>query len=1050
MLNRRSTVFAQSQRGFTLSEILVTTAIFAIIMIAALAVYDQSNKVFKGSTEAADMQQSTRVGFDKLVSDIRMAGFDYNRGGTPTNSWEAPQPDEQIEYAGPTAIAFRANFNYNVNAANGNGLEPSITPHNTTGQNIFPYVSTNNSEIVIYALRSADASKNTDSIAFYVDDYSPRQVFPNGLSPASGTTSKTEDLVTLGSAACATCGIDLSNANPPYTLYRITVADVLAHSMGTPVAENIRSLNFKYYQDAQGQTLLKNSAGGTDITLGYNGGSATGFTATGTGAIGGAGQYDPNSIGTTTRYTDRDTRSFIQSIKVDLVGMNASPDLQGYQNPAETATAFQKYRQYALSSLVVPRNLGKTGFPEPVYAPPGPPTITGMCTGFCGAPVIYWVAPTAGGPVESYQISWDTSATGTFASPHTLNADPSATSAILPDDTVSDPSATWYYRIAAVNSNGSSPYSALYTAIPINNTKPLMKTDVHGTDPSTSDAQANQITVSFTSPTDNAGSLNTLSCTGTGGSTDGSKIPSAEPLKYKILRSTVQNFTAAQATTVLDFTSASQPAGGVPGSAITWIDKPANDPTTPPANCVQYYYRVIAANRCRSNNSYNTSNSANDAMSDPYPAWGSNAVKGQANGTGTPAAPAALTVDTANSGCPLGAGTNCTIKLQWNKVTSDTGGAAIGIDTYRIFRYSKHAIGIPASGYTLDTTFGTAGHLDVSGFSSIAGAVATWTDTTAPVSDTAPWAGLAFSYEYKVAAVGLCGATVVGGMSPAADYPIACTVNPTIVQAGAAAGSGSGDTPADPWIFNLGDTITVTPPVGVTLTSVVFDISVSAGAPVASTTDSSSPFLYSWPGFTSGVLYQVTITVTTSTGCSEVHIKYVSEQVVAPCAFTNITAPAPSAGTSGSTRNETFNFSVPIAGGDTITLVGQPFSITWTDPRTPSSGTWNVSFDNITYPVSKSTNGTGGSTSATPSVPAALVTTTGSAPGGTSTVASGSNMILSILLTHKKTEDDFSTAATSALRKVCIGYTIPSEPGVVKKCNLVGQAASTANPASCD
>src|SRR5436309_14852786 len=97
-------------------------------MLAALAVYDRSNRVFKTSTEAADMQQSTRIGFDKLVSDVRMAGFDYSRGGIPTQSSEAPQPDEQIEYAGPTAVVFRANFNYNVPNTRDNGIEPAYSP----------------------------------------------------------------------------------------------------------------------------------------------------------------------------------------------------------------------------------------------------------------------------------------------------------------------------------------------------------------------------------------------------------------------------------------------------------------------------------------------------------------------------------------------------------------------------------------------------------------------------------------------------------------------------------------------------------------------------------------------------------------------------------------------------------------------------------------------------------------------------------------------------------------------------------------------------------
>src|SRR5207253_8879994 len=86
MSNRRTSSSERRQRGFTLAEILVTTAILAIIMIAALAVYDRSNKVFKSGTEAADLQQSTRIAFDKLTSDIRVAGFDYNRGGTPNGA----------------------------------------------------------------------------------------------------------------------------------------------------------------------------------------------------------------------------------------------------------------------------------------------------------------------------------------------------------------------------------------------------------------------------------------------------------------------------------------------------------------------------------------------------------------------------------------------------------------------------------------------------------------------------------------------------------------------------------------------------------------------------------------------------------------------------------------------------------------------------------------------------------------------------------------------------------------------------------------------------
>lgn len=73
-----------SEAGFTLSEVLVATAVFILIFTAALLIYDRSNRTFKQSVEAAESQQSTRVAFDKLVSDVRMAGFDYDRDGTPS------------------------------------------------------------------------------------------------------------------------------------------------------------------------------------------------------------------------------------------------------------------------------------------------------------------------------------------------------------------------------------------------------------------------------------------------------------------------------------------------------------------------------------------------------------------------------------------------------------------------------------------------------------------------------------------------------------------------------------------------------------------------------------------------------------------------------------------------------------------------------------------------------------------------------------------------------------------------------------------------------
>src|SRR3954463_5736389 len=69
------------QRGFSLAEVMVASAIMVIVIVGILLMYDRANKVFKTGNEAAELQQNVRVAYDRMVADIRMAGFDYKRGG---------------------------------------------------------------------------------------------------------------------------------------------------------------------------------------------------------------------------------------------------------------------------------------------------------------------------------------------------------------------------------------------------------------------------------------------------------------------------------------------------------------------------------------------------------------------------------------------------------------------------------------------------------------------------------------------------------------------------------------------------------------------------------------------------------------------------------------------------------------------------------------------------------------------------------------------------------------------------------------------------------
>ena len=70
-------------------------------MTIALMVYDASRKSFKKAENLAEQQQGTRIAYDKLISDLRLAGFNYNPDG------DKLRPDAQFHPAQPTLLARR-------------------------------------------------------------------------------------------------------------------------------------------------------------------------------------------------------------------------------------------------------------------------------------------------------------------------------------------------------------------------------------------------------------------------------------------------------------------------------------------------------------------------------------------------------------------------------------------------------------------------------------------------------------------------------------------------------------------------------------------------------------------------------------------------------------------------------------------------------------------------------------------------------------------------------------------------------------------------------
>ncbi|HEX9981866.1 MAG TPA: prepilin-type N-terminal cleavage/methylation domain-containing protein [Thermoanaerobaculia bacterium] len=929
------------QAGYSLAEILVATAIFAVIMLAAFMIYDQSNKIFKTSNEAADMQQSTRVAFDKLTGDIRMAGYDFDRDGRPMSSLATPwkpnttytagslvqpdppnghtyvatagglsnasppvwlttskvqvkeaapstliwqetdniqyqQPDEQIEYAGATAITIRGNFDFESDAAKDNGREgKDSVPNLETEQ--FKVVTTGNDEIVTYALQSANAAKNTGTITFYADTNVPRSVHP-------GNRNK-ENTVTIS-------GVDLTNANPPYTLYRYTLDPTSARPVGTPLADNIRSLTFKYYSDL---------AGTKEITTLPNG----------------DGPYDaakPDDI-----VAGRDTRTSIKSIQIALVGMNPQPDASFKDT---TDTVAPTYRKYELTSMIVPRNLGRRGMQEFSTTAPQAPTLESVCAGACNAVYLTWAAPAAGGAVDSYSILYDTDCTGGFPYSEDAgqNLDGYAGRKI-------EPGKKWYFAVQAINKWGAATSNCIGIDVE-NRTTPAAVTDfdASGGDDATYVALENKIELKWPSLIGNDSSAREAICSG-GTSMTQATMPLAEKRYFRVYRSRRVDFEIddTDVERVLDEGSPTQPTLNVDNE--TWLDTKA-------ANCTPYYYRIQVVDYCARDKSMNSTNNAGQAIGPVFPAETDPAIKGMANRTTagiTPVKPTSLTKksDSCNA-------FQCDVTLTWNPVTKDTAGNTIAIDKYTIRAWKKNIVNGTWASFT-----------------------PTWSDVTNGATEKTLTIDRLAEWMFTVSATDCA----EGPQSDPMYYP--CSFNGGAITVSIPTIYGGAGTQADPWIVEPPATVSVNTANNVKQIEIsVFQNDVQVGT-TTTATGTIKTATASLPDTSDGVPARIRILVTDSNNCTMYADRYVLDQPAPSCSLIDRNSdPTVVSWTSGSNN---VNIKVKNSSAEQLTL--EKIIIGW------DTGV-GEELDTVNFP--------GGGVVATNCT---LATTTVTAPAGTSKVA---------------------------------------------------------------
>ncbi len=1031
------------QRGFTLTEVLVASAILVMIMAGALLLYERGTLIFKQGNEASELQQNTRVAYDRMLADIRMAGFDYQRAGSVTavqqpGTWTASQsysagtiivpmvpnghtyrafsagtsgagepswptgigaftapdgtitkwqenggavyqqPDEQIEYAGKSAITIRANFDYSANepADGDHGRETNLE----TAQ--FPIVTTGNDEIVTYALVSANGS-NPDTVSFYAD-------VNNGGSPSRTCYpgGNAERLISIP-------GVDLSNNNPPYTLYRFTLNDAGA-VVRTPLADNIRSLSFLYYMDVAATQPLTDTTGAVNQN------------------IGGGGQYNPNAP--TASIAGRVTRGKIRAVRVRLMGMNANKDANfADTSPANgimdttgaltSDTIAPNFRKMTMDTLIVPRNLGLKGMPLVNSNPPLPPTINSVCYGYCGIAVVTWT-PDPNSPLSSYVVQWDTSATGSFSS----SVAAGTTNSWAVDLTQGNLSTTYYFRVMAQNQAGTALSTNTVSASVANATMPGVPTSFvvsNGT-------VAGKVNISWSTPTGNDPSSASPTCTG--GATPANASFYREVKGYRIYRDTNAAFVPpGQGTLVVDenATGPGAPATDAYGN-FTWSDTTAS-------SCTQYYYRIRTVEWCVAANADNTTNDLNTALSAFYPATSSNGTPGETK-LSTPLVPINLTVDTANSSCTGGI---CTITLNWSKVTQDTSTPAqpITITTYDVQRQqllpnpSPPPLLTPIASQTFQAT-GTTNTI-------------VWQDTNVPQID--PGTGEQYTYKYSVRATqSPCPAS--GWTSPV-QYPPPCSFTGAVITE-AGASSGDGLTYGSAWVMNAGDSITVTPPAGTTFVNTTGDI-FNAGTPVGSLGGSPSalsPAIFTWADLAPGTTYSLLFTMTSSTGCTQQITRFVTQETPPGCTLSvGSSVMTLLNGSPGGSSTPVIRLDLVNSDTTQLTLVAIDFSY-----QLPNHVDWmSTVFPSGNAVAMNGTTGLTNNGSSTVNLspkPSQLTTPD---------ITVLANSTLSLTLNMKATAN--ASITTSAITSICVHYTRTDVPGQTFLCRIV-PSAGAGNP----
>ncbi|HYS06839.1 MAG TPA: prepilin-type N-terminal cleavage/methylation domain-containing protein [Candidatus Dormibacteraeota bacterium] len=573
--------------GFSLVELLVAIAVFALAIAVALAVYSGATRSYRTGEQQVLDQQNVRLGFDRLVSEIGLAGFNSNPDGDLT------RPDEQIEGAWDTAITFRADLDSDRSPENTVPELALAPPH-------YRIVSIGNDEIVSYVLAKPQ-QQHSNSLALQLDADEPRSKIPRTI------------IVPV---------VSLVHDEPPYTLYRVTLRNTGGLFPSAPqapsnflfesIADNIRSLTLQYY-DHEGRLL---SPGTPQDPVDDIGGGDTGIV----------------------------TRARIRSIKITLTGMPPQESSESGKHPVGRRVS--RAEGFSLSSMITPGNLGRVGIADTSTQAPVVPKAVRAVAGHCRSVLVTWEADEPHDDIRGFDIRyWEK---GVASEPRTKAFSYPSVQASGIDHhlhgylTSLTEKATYCFQvrtrfIPGGPSNWSSASAAPCVQV-TDATTPRAPVDLVATGGAPHTALANHIELQWSPVVSNTmlipDDLDVVDHTTVIRDLNG----------YKLYRASTPGFIPSDSGNLI---------ATIGAGTSRYVDHDV-------ANCLTYYYRLIAVDNCA------------------VTSVASLVAEGRAETSVSPSAPVALTVFRLSEDQTA---------LSWKPVRSDLNGGPVFIDQYRIYLY---------------------------------------------------------------------------------------------------------------------------------------------------------------------------------------------------------------------------------------------------------------------------------------------------------------------------------------------------------------------------